>query len=362
MATISILAWTTLDPSEGLSSAARRAIEAHGGRIEHERAVACFDGIAPALATAAGWQQQEELTPSTAIAINVVELEDGGAGPDDRTVALTRDLAERGHPGDILALDVVRLLVADSPFGRWADDLALTIGVPPRLVHRFQWHRVSTAPPITVVLAEDAAIIRAGLVSLLRSDGRKVVGEAGDYDSVMDRVRATRPHLLITDVRMPPGQSDEGLRAAALLRAEQPGLAVLVLSQFVRASAAADLLTGQTSGVGYLLKERVTALDEFLDAARLVASGGTVIDPLITEELLARRRDSARFENLGDRERDVLALMAQGLSNAAIAAQLVLSGRTVESHVRAIMTKLDLWEDPAGNRRVQAVIRWLDQH
>jgi DNA-binding NarL/FixJ family response regulator len=189
-----------------------------------------------------------------------------------------------------------------------------------------------------------------------------VVGEAGDYDSVMDRVRATRPHLLITDVRMPPGQSDEGLRAAALLRAEQPGLAVLVLSQFVRASAAADLLTGQTSGVGYLLKERVTALDEFLDAARLVASGGTVIDPLITEELLARRRDSARFENLGDRERDVLALMAQGLSNAAIAAQLVLSGRTVESHVRAIMTKLDLWEDPAGNRRVQAVIRWLDQH
>ena len=146
-----------------------------------------------------------------------------------------------------------------------------------------------------------------------------------------------------------------------MLRTEQPGLAVLVLSQSVRAGAAANLLTEQTSGLGYLLKERVTALDEFLDAARAVAAGRTVIDPLITEELLDRHRNRAQLAALADRERAVLELMAQGLSNSAIADRLTLSARTVESHVRSIMTKLDLWEDPAGNRRVQAVIRWLDQ-
>ncbi len=174
-------------------------------------------------------------------------------------------------------------------------------------------------------------------------------------------VRATRPRLFITDVRMPPEQSEEGLHAASLPRTEQPGLAVLVLSESVRASAAANLLAEQTSGLGYLLKERVIALDEFLDAARAVAAGRTVIDPLITDELLARHRNRSRFAALADRERSVLALMAQGLSNSAIADRLTLSARTVESHVRSIMTKLDLWEDPGGNRRVQAVIRWLDQ-
>jgi len=175
-------------------------------------------------------------------------------------------------------------------------------------------------------------------------------------------VRTARPRLLITDIRMPPGQTDEGLRAAGVLREEQPDLSVLVLSQHVQASAAADLLTGQTSGIGYLLKERVTALDDFLAAARTVAGGGTVIDPLITQELLSRRRTADQFQALADRERDVLELMAQGMSNSAIAERLNLSARTVESHVRSIMTKLDLWEDPAGNRRVRAVIRWLDQH
>lgn len=229
-------------------------------------------------------------------------------------------------------------------------------------VHRFQRSPRIAPETITVVVAEDAAIIRAGIVSLLQADGMTVLGEAVDYDTLLGAVRSTRPQLLITDIRMPPGQGDEGLRAASVLRAEQPELAVLVLSQHVQASAAADLLTGQTSGLGYLLKERVTALDEFLTAARTVAGGGTVIDPLITKELLTRRRPVDQFAALAERERDVLELMAQGLSNSAIADRLALSPRTVESHVRSIMTKLDLWEDPAGNRRVQAVIRWLDQH
>jgi DNA-binding NarL/FixJ family response regulator len=226
--------------------------------------------------------------------------------------------------------------------------------------YQFQWRPEKQSEAITVVVAEDAAIIRAGIVSLLQADGMTVVGEAADYHALLTTVRAARPQLLITDIRMPPGQADEGLRAAGVLRTEQPDLSVLVLSQHVQASAAADLLTGQTSGIGYLLKERVTALDEFLAAARTVAGGGTVIDPLITQELLSRRR-TADLRALADREKDVLELMAQGMSNSAIAHRLNLSARTVESHVRSIMTKLDLWEDPSGNRRVQAVIRWLDQ-
>jgi DNA-binding NarL/FixJ family response regulator len=244
--------------------------------------------------------------------------------------------------------------------GSWSEESLLDPGGTS--IHRLQWQRTGQQEHITVVVAEDVAIIRAGIVSLLTADGMTVVGEAANYDAVLAAVRASRPRLLITDVRMPPGQGDEGLRAAGILRAEQPGLSVLVLSQYVQASAAADLLTGQTSGIGYLLKERVTALDEFIEAARSVAAGGTVIDPLITQELLARNRTVDHFQSLADRERAVLELMAQGLSNAAIAERLTLSSRTVESHVRSIMTKLDLWEDPAGNRRVQAVIRWLDQH
>ena len=270
-------------------------------------------------------------------------------------------MAERGFAGEILATEIVRMLTPRLGQGRWSGELATSIGEPAQLLHRIDWPRSGEERPITVVVAEDVALIRAGLVSLLREDGLTVVGEAGDFDSALASVRSSRPRLLITDVRMPPGQGDEGLRAAALLRSEQPGLAVLVLSQFVQASAAADLLTAQTSGLGYLLKERVTALDEFLDAARTVAAGGTVIDPLITAELLSRRSSGGQLDTLAGRERSVLELMAQGLSNTAIADQLTLSARTVESHVRAIMTKLDLWEDPAGNRRVQAVIRWLDQ-
>ena len=237
-------------------------------------------------------------------------------------ILLARKVAERGFAGDILATEIVRMLTPRLGQGRWSGELATSIGEPAQLLHRIDWPRSGEERPITVVVAEDVALIRAGLVSLLREDGLTVVGEAGDFDSALASVRSSRPRLLITDVRMPPGQGDEGLRAAALLRSEQPGLAVLVLSQFVQASAAADLLTAQTSGLGYLLKERVTALDEFLDAARTVAAGGTVIDPLITAELLSRRSSGGQLDTLAGRERSVLELMAQGLSNTAIADQL----------------------------------------
>ena len=359
MTTTTLLAWPHDAP--GPTPAVRARVEEHGGRFPHRSGLALFAGTANALAMAIDWQQAEQDQPATSLALHVAEVTYRADAPEPASVGLVRDLAERGHPGDILATEVVRMLLPAPTPAHWSDELATSIGEPAQLVHAIVWPRNADAAPITVVVAEDVALIRAGLVSLLRDDGFGVVGEAGDYDSVLAIVRATRPRLLITDVRMPPEQGDEGLRAASLLRTEQPGLAVLVLSQSVRASAAANLLTEQTSGLGYLLKERVTALDEFLDAARAVAAGRTVIDPLITDELLDRHRNRAHLAALAGRERSVLELMAQGLSNSAIADRLTLSARTVESHVRSIMTKLDLWEDPAGNRRVQAVIRWLDQ-
>ncbi len=359
MTTTTLLAWP--DAAPGPTPAVRARVEEHGGSFPHRGGLALFTGTAAAVAAAVDWQQAEQDQPATCLALHVAELTYRADAPEPPSVGLVRELAERGHSGDILATAVVRILLPAPIPAHWSDELSTSIGDPAQLVHLLTWPRSTEAAPITVVVAEDVALIRAGLVSLLRDDGFEVVGEAADYAALLSTVRAARPRLLITDVRMPPEQEDEGLRAASLLRTEQPGLAVLVLSQSVRASAAASLLTEQTAGLGYLLKERVTALDEFLDAARAVAAGRTVIDPLITDELLARHRNRNQLAALADRERSVLELMAQGLSNSAIADRLTLSARTVESHVRSIMTKLDLWEDPGGNRRVQAVIRWLDQ-
>jgi len=362
MATLALITWT--GSGTDIGPAKRLIIEQHRGRLDWQPGVAVFPGAAEALAAAVAWQQHEQTGTDTVIAATVAELPPQ-PGPNDAgtaAVAETRLLVETGDPGTILATEVVRLLLPAPNCGKWAEEPAAGNRLGRSPVHQLVWDKTDRPEDITVVIAEDVAIIRAGIASLLRADGMTIVGEAADFDSELSAVRTTRPRLLITDVRMPPTQGDEGLRAAAVLRAEQPGLAVLVLSQYVQASAAASLLTGQTAGIGYLLKERVTALDEFLDAARTVAAGGTVIDPLITRELLSRNRTINHLQSLAERERAVLELMAQGMSNAAIADQMTLSGRTVESHVRSIMTKLDLWDDPAGNRRVQAVIQWLDQH
>lgn len=363
MATVAVMAWhgSVMEPS------VRDLIQRHQGRFGHQPGIAFFPGAADALDAAIDWQQQAmSTTVSTAtsttatIAITVAELD--LSNTEGAAAAFTRRLADTGSAGTILATEIVRLLLPHPDRGQWSDEVVSDARPGQMAIHQLLWRTEAPPEAITVVVAEDAAIIRAGIISLLRADGMTVVGEAGDHDELLAAVRRSRPQLLITDIRMPPGQADEGLRAAGVLRAEQPGLSVLVLSQHVQASAAADLLNGQTSGIGYLLKERVTALDEFLSAARTVAGGGTVIDPLITQELMSRRGTADRFQALAERERDVLELMAQGLSNSEIARRLNLSARTVESHVRSIMTKLDLWENPAGNRRVQAVIRWLDQY
>jgi DNA-binding NarL/FixJ family response regulator len=210
-----------------------------------------------------------------------------------------------------------------------------------------------------VVIAEDSVLLQAGLTRLLDGSGFQVVATAGDANGLLAAVDEHQPDAVIADVRMPPTHTDEGIRAALVIRRQWPDVAVLVLSQYVEERYAADLLSGNTSRVGYLLKDRVADVEEFLDALRRVASGGTALDPEVVSQLLLRRR-SDPLDRLTARELDVLALMAEGRSNAAIAAELVISDSAVAKHINSIFTKLDLPPAEAGSRRVLAVLRFLD--
>jgi DNA-binding NarL/FixJ family response regulator len=211
-----------------------------------------------------------------------------------------------------------------------------------------------------VVIAEDNALLREGLVLLLTSAGHEVVAVAGSGPEVLPALLAHRPDIAVLDVRMPPGFRDEGLRAALAARAEIPGLPVLVLSQYVEESYAAELLGGGASGVGYLLKDRVGRVDEFLDALDRVAAGGTALDPEVVAELLTRRRDSP-LDSLTPREREVLKLMAEGLDNTTIGKTLVLSDSAVSKHIGNVFQKLGLPPTDSGHRRVLAVLAYLNR-
>nr|WP_203659435.1 response regulator transcription factor [Streptomyces sp. SID14446] len=209
-----------------------------------------------------------------------------------------------------------------------------------------------------VVLAEDGVLLREGLVGLLNRFGHEVVAAVGDAEALRDAVSAYAPDLVVTDVRMPPGFQDEGLRAALALRAADPRLPVLVLSQYVQRAYAADLLdTGDGTGVGYLLKDRVGQVEQFADAVERVAAGGTVVDPEVVRQLLRRRRDP--LATLTPREREVLGLAAEGRSNGAIARELVVTEAAVGKHIGNILGKLDLPPAAGTHRRVLAVLAYL---
>ncbi|MEV4513555.1 response regulator transcription factor [Dactylosporangium sp. NPDC049525] len=210
-----------------------------------------------------------------------------------------------------------------------------------------------------VVVADDAVLLREGLVRLLTESGHEVVAAVGDGPSLVEAVVEHRPDVAIVDVRMPPSHTDEGLRAAVEARRRVPGTPILVLSQYVEVSYADDLLADRAGAVGYLLKDRVSDVADFLDGMQRVATGATVLDPEVVGQLLVRRRRDDPLRSLTPREREVLGLMAEGRSNTAIARKLVVTDGAVEKHVKNIFTKLDLPPDDEQHRRVLAVLTYL---
>lgn len=210
-----------------------------------------------------------------------------------------------------------------------------------------------------IVIAEDAAVLRDGLVQLLTDRGHDVPAAVADADGLLAAVAEHRPDVAVVDIRMPPTHTDEGLRAAIELRRTHPGTGVLVFSQYVETRYASRLLAENAAGVGYLLKERVVDVRDFVDALARVAAGGTALDPEVVGQLLGAARRVAPMESLSPRERQVLALMAEGRSNAAIAKSLKVTDRAVEKHIGSIFTKLDLPPSDEDHRRVMAVLRYL---
>lgn len=212
---------------------------------------------------------------------------------------------------------------------------------------------------VRVVVADDDVLLREGLASLLERSGFEVIGQAGDATELLDLVREQRPALAIIDIRMPPSHDTEGLDAAKTIRADWPDTAILVLSAHVDVEHAMELLAGGQA-IGYLLKSRVTDVTDFVDTVRRIANGASVIDPALVQELVSARRRDDPLAALSAREREVLTLMAEGLSNAGIGRRIWVTEGTVEKHVRSILTKLNLPESGDGHRRVRAVIMYLD--
>jgi DNA-binding NarL/FixJ family response regulator len=212
---------------------------------------------------------------------------------------------------------------------------------------------------LRVVLAEDSVLLREGVARILDDAGFEVVGQAGNADELMLKVRSYSPDVAIVDIRMPPSHTDEGLRAAQEIREKHPDVGVLVLSQYVEPAYAMELLAESAEGVGYLLKDRVSDVREFADAVRRVGEGGSALDPTIVSQLVGRRRRDDPIDQLTPREREVLGLMAEGRSNSGIAEQLVVTERAVEKHVTSIFSKLHLPAASEDHRRVLAVLAYL---
>jgi DNA-binding NarL/FixJ family response regulator len=218
---------------------------------------------------------------------------------------------------------------------------------------------VSPKAPLRVAIAEDSGLLRAGIARLITDAGHKIVAEVGDGRSFLKAIEKELPDVAVVDVRMPPGFKDEGLKAALEARRRKPGLPVLVLSQYVEERYGRELLESGAEGTGYLLKDRVADVEEFVSALEAVASGGTVLDPEVVDQLLARGRRNESLSSLTPREREVLALVAEGRTNQAVARALFITGGAVEKHVKSIFGKLGLSQSEADHRRVLAVLPYL---
>jgi len=215
--------------------------------------------------------------------------------------------------------------------------------------------------PIRVVVGEDQSLVREGIVRVLEEAGFEVVGVAGEAADLVRKARAHKPDVIVTDIQMPPDSTDDGLRAALEIRAEQPDVGVVVLSQFLEDRYALDLVGDRAEGVGYLLKDRVGDLAIFIDAVRRVAHGGSALDPDVVQRMVGRKRGPTPLDDLTPREREVMALMAEGRSNQGIADELVVTVPAIERHVTSIFGKLGLRQAPEDHRRVLAVLQYLKQ-
>ena len=215
------------------------------------------------------------------------------------------------------------------------------------------------ALPVRVVVGDDEPLTRKGIVSVLEEAGFEVVGEAAEANDLIRKAKAHKPDVVVTDIQMPPGNADDGLRAAEQIRAAHPDIGVLILSQYLEAHYALKLVGDRAQGVGYLLKQRISDVSLLADAVRRVARGGSALDPEVVQRMVARPRTGSPINALTPRERDVLALMAEGRSNGAIAARLVVTVGAIENHVTAIFDKLELRPEPEDHRRVLAVLTYL---
>jgi DNA-binding NarL/FixJ family response regulator len=214
---------------------------------------------------------------------------------------------------------------------------------------------------VRVVVGEDQPLVREGIVRVLEGGGHEVVAVAADATDLLRKTRAHKPDLVVTDIQMPPDSTDDGIRAAKRIRQELPDVSVLVLSQFLEARYALDLVGERAAGAGYLLKDRVGDLDVFLDAVRRVAAGGSALDPEVVQRMVGRQRRDSPLDDLTPREREVVALMAEGRSNQGIADQLIVTVAAVERHVTSIFSKLELRGAPEDHRRVLAVLQYLER-
>jgi DNA-binding NarL/FixJ family response regulator/class 3 adenylate cyclase len=369
--------------AEVFAGVVREGVEGRGGsliELRGDEALVAFDSPRDAIVAAVDLQSrfvdkalsEADLPLYVGIGLDAgeaVALEDGYRGG---ALNLAARLCSLAAPGEVLAsrevihlaraVDGVTYVERGEARLKGLTEPVHAVRVAPKTddpAERLTQAMATSTPSMRVILADDSILLREGVARLLSDAGFAVVAQVGDAEELLTAVAADPPDVAITDIRMPPTHTDEGLRAAHRIRAEHPGVGVLVLSQYVETDYAVDLVADGAGGLGYLLKDRVANVQEFTDAVRRIGKGGSVIDPEVVSRLVGRARRANPLDALSEREREVLALMAEGRSNQAISERMYLSAKTVEGHVRNIFTKLNLSSAPDDHRRVLAVLTFL---